>query len=89
MPVLRPLTIDEEEALWEKYFRNNTSRLAYYRTMKELRKSTYVSKNALLNLKDGLTYFSIFQRHFDGPPLLLDREARKFSNRRRLEKQQK
>ena len=68
MPILRPMTIDEEDAILNKHF--GGAKLECYRKMKELRKLSFISKSVFLNLKDRVTYYDIFDSHLAAPSLL-------------------
>lgn len=61
MPVLRPLSIKEEEALQKQ----NESKLEFVRNMKTLKKVSYIQVSAMEMLKNNLSYYNLF-KHLRG-----------------------
>lgn len=66
MPVLRPLSLEEENELQRQY----KSRLDFAREMKALKKVSYIQVSALEILKNGLSYYNLYTKHFLGEILL-------------------
>lgn len=72
MPVLRTITVDEEETLWDRHAKGNMSRLDFYRKMKRLGKAIYCEQHLIQALQDGLSYFAIYEQYFSGKALQND-----------------
>lgn len=66
MPILRPLSIDEEEALQKQY----KTRLEFAREMKALKKVSYIQISAIEILKNELSYYNLYTKHLLGEILL-------------------
>lgn len=66
MPVLRPLSVEEEDVLSEQY----KSKLDFAREMKTLKKVSYVQLSAMEMLKNGLSYYNLYTKHLLGEILL-------------------
>lgn len=66
MPVLRPLSLDEEETISQRC----KSRLEFAKEMKELKKVSFIEIDAMQKLKDNLSYFNLYNKHIDGEVLL-------------------
>jgi len=66
MPVLRPLSLDEEEVIAQKC----KSKLEFAREMKDLKKVLFIPIEALQLLKDNLSCFNLYNKHIDGEVLL-------------------
>jgi CRISPR-associated protein Csm4 len=66
MPVLRPLSVDEERALQNQV---KTS-LEFAREMKTLKKVSYIQLSAVEMLKNDLSYYNLYTNHLLGEILL-------------------
>ncbi len=66
MPVLRPLSIDEEYTLQKQY----KTKLEFAREMKTLKKVSYIQLSAMEILKNDLSYFNLYTKHLLGEILL-------------------
>jgi CRISPR-associated protein Csm4 len=65
MPVLRPLGIQEREALFNEFFEDNKSdRVLFASALKRLKKQPYISMEALDILKDRLSYYNLYRLVF-------------------------
>jgi len=63
MPVLRPLNPDEEEELYNSFeFR---SRLEFYKKIKPFKKVNLIKVKEFDSLKDNLSYFNLYKKHFE------------------------
>lgn len=67
MPFLRPLTIDEEDLLFNKFYK---SRLKFVKDMKELKKTKFVKIKDLQIFIDNLSYLTLYETHLNGGILL-------------------
>jgi len=66
MPILRPLSIDEEDKLQRQY----RTQLEFAREMKMLKKVSYIHVSAIEMLKDELSYYNLYLNHLLGKILL-------------------
>ena len=66
MPVLRPLSLDEEKELQQKY----RTKLEFAREMKMLKKVSYIQVSAMEMLKNELSYYNLYTKHLLGEILL-------------------
>lgn len=73
IPILRPLSIEEEETLQKQY----KSKLDFVRDMKFLKKVSYVRMSAISILKDSLSYYNLYFKHLLGEILLENPELSK------------
>ncbi len=64
MPMLRPLTPDEEDTLFSKF--NYKSRLEFYNELKPLKKVNLIEIKAIEMLKDKLSYYNLYEKHIEG-----------------------
>ena len=69
MPVLRPLSNSEAESLGQKYYKGSTG-LDITRELKNLKKVPYIQIPALEMLKDDLSYYNLYAKHFNSEILL-------------------
>lgn len=65
MSVLRPFSDKEEESLWQKYHQGNT-RLGFTRELKIFKKVSHIQISAMQMLKDDLSYYNLYDKHFNG-----------------------
>ncbi len=70
MPVLRPLSIEEEEMLRQKYSEGKCTSLKFAREMKSLKKVSHIQISAMEILKDDLSYYNINIKNLMGEILL-------------------
>lgn len=66
MPILRPLSIEEEDTLQKQY----KTRLDFTREMKTLKKVSYIQISAIETLKNDLSYYNLYTKHLLGEILL-------------------
>lgn len=66
MPVLRPLSIDENEVLQKQY----KTKLEFVREMKTFKKVFYIQISAMELLKNDLSYYNLYTKHLLGEILL-------------------
>jgi CRISPR-associated protein Csm4 len=66
MPILRPLSIDEEDGLSQMC----KSKLEFAKEMKSLKKISFIGIDAMQILKDNLSYFNLYNKHIKGDILL-------------------
>ncbi|WP_347275372.1 RAMP superfamily CRISPR-associated protein [Candidatus Kuenenia sp.] len=74
IPVLQPLTLDEEIELWHEYRKGSQTRLEFIRDLKRFKKLPYVQISAIEILKDNLSYYQLYLSHILGKILLEDKE---------------
>ncbi len=70
MPVLRPLSINEEEMLRQKYSEGKCTSIEFAREMKSLKKVLYIQSSAMEMLKDSLSYYNLYIKNLMGEILL-------------------
>ncbi|MDN3515854.1 MAG: hypothetical protein NG747_15875 [Candidatus Brocadia sp.] len=70
MPVLRPLSIVEENELWEAYKKGGQTRLDFTMEMKIFKKLSYIEITAIEMLKNNLSYYHLYTKHLYGEILL-------------------
>lgn len=70
MPVLRPLSIEEENELWQEYKKGSQTRLDFTREMKMFKKLSYIEITAIEMLKNNLSYYHLYTKHLHGEILL-------------------
>lgn len=66
MPVLRPLSLEEEDTLQKQY----KTKLEFARDMKALKKVSYIQISAIEMLKNDLSYYNLYTKHLLGEILL-------------------
>ncbi len=66
MPVLRPLSLEEEDALQKQY----KTKLEFAREMKTLKKVSYIQTSTMEILKNDLSYYNLYTKHLLGEILL-------------------
>ena len=66
MPILRPLSIEEDEELQRQY----RTKLEFARELKTLKKESYIQISAVEMLKDNLSYYNLYIKHLLGEILL-------------------
>lgn len=66
MPVLRPLSVEEEETLQKQY----KTKLDFVREIKDLKKVSYIQVSAIEMLKNDLSYYNLYTKHLLGEILL-------------------
>lgn len=65
MPILRPLSIAEEDILWQEYKKDNKTRLDFARKMKKIRKLSYVRVSLIEAIKDSLSSYNLYLRQMN------------------------
>ncbi|RNC67983.1 MAG: hypothetical protein ED859_11730 [Desulfuromonadales bacterium] len=60
MPVLKSITVEKEETLREKYFPKDEKRLDFYRALKRLSKTRYISHRLFSDVRDNLSAYEIY-----------------------------
>ncbi|NUO09847.1 MAG: hypothetical protein HUU08_14410 [Candidatus Brocadia sp.] len=70
MPVLRPLSVVEENELWQEYKKGSQTKLDFTREMKMFKKLSYIEITAIEILKNSLSYFHLYTKHLHGEILL-------------------
>jgi CRISPR-associated protein Csm4 len=66
MPILRPLSFEEEGELQKHY----KSKLEFAREMKALKKVSYIQISAMMMLKENLSYYNLYIKHLKAEILL-------------------
>jgi len=77
MPILPPLSIEEEEALWLEYKKDNKARLDFDRKMKNLRKLSYVLVSEIETIKDNLSYYNFYLKQMNDEISLTNKDILK------------
>lgn len=77
MPVLHPLSIAEEEELWEEYRKGDQTRLEFTKEMKAFKKLPYVEISAIEMHKNNLSYYQLYMKHLLGEILLENKDILK------------
>jgi len=77
MLVLRPLSIAEEDALWQEYRKGDQTRLDFTREMKTFKKLPYVEIAAIEMHKNNLSYYQLYMKHLLGEILLENKDILK------------
>lgn len=80
MPVLRPLSVEEEDALWKEYEKRNKKRLNFIHDLKRFKKLSYVQISAIEVLMDNLSYYQLYLKHILGEILLEDKEDKEIES---------
>lgn len=80
MPVLRPLSIAEENELWQEYKKGSQTRLEFVRELKRFKKLLYIQISAIEILKDNLSYYQLYLKHILGKILLEDKEDKEIES---------
>jgi len=66
-PILKPLRLDEEENLFNNFYKNTKKeKLAFSFALKSLKKQIYISTDALNEVKEGLSYEKLYELVFRG-----------------------
>ena len=65
-PILRPLSLDEEETLFKNFYKDTKKeKVLFSSALKNLKKQKYVSLNAFEKIKDNLSYSELYKLVFD------------------------
>ncbi len=80
IPVLRPLSIAEEDELWQEYKKGSQTMLEFVRELKRFKKLVYIQISAIEMLKDNLSYYQLYLKHILGKILLEDREDKEIES---------
>ncbi|TVL99057.1 MAG: hypothetical protein CV087_19410 [Candidatus Brocadia sp. WS118] len=74
MPVLRPLSIAEENELWQEYKKGSQTRLEFTGELKLFKKVSYIEITAMEMLKNNLSYYHLYTKHLHGEILLENKD---------------
>lgn len=74
MPVLRPLSIAEENELWQEYKKGSQTRLEFTGELKLFKKLSYIEITAMEMLKNNLSCYYLYTKHLHGEILLENKD---------------
>lgn len=80
MPVLQPLSIAEENELWQEYKKRTQAKLEFVRELKRFKKLQYIQISALETVKDNLSCYRLYLKHILGKILLEDKEDKEIES---------